>query len=123
MSESQEYLDQEEYAKTFPQANARILFNVKYGKIEDLIVEDFSNPDEKQILYKKYNLDFGNCLIDWKDWNLSDVLIKIFVYYEVHYAVRKKILLELSKVEEWKPHLSYWICNSSVISLRHRPIA
>ena len=110
--DSQEYirfLEYEGFNQTFPKDNARILFNDKNGKITDLIVEEFKNPDKKQYLYEKYSSDFGNCLGDWIDWTFSDVLIKIFVSYEVPYQIRKKILFELSKVTEWRPHLSFWI--------------
>lgn len=104
-----EFLEQEGYTETFPQSNARVLFKAKHGKIEDLIVEEFSNPESKQFLYKKYDLDFGNCLSDWDDWSFSDVLVKIFVSYQVPAEIRKKILFELSKVEEWRPQIAFWI--------------
>ena len=104
-----DFLEQEGYSETFPKANARILFNAKHGKIEDLIVEEFSNPEEKQLLYKIYSLDFGNCLSDWNDWTFPDVLIKIFVSYQVPADIRKKILFELSRVEEWRPDIAFWI--------------
>ena len=104
-----DFLENEGYSETFPKSNARILFNSKHGKIEDLIVEDFSNVEGKQYLYKNYSLDIGNCLSDWCDWTFSDVLIKIFVSYHVPSGIRKKIIYELSKVEEWRPHVAFWI--------------
>ncbi len=104
-----EFLNEQGYGETFPQRNARILFRSKNGKITDLIVEEFSNPEIKSFLYKKYLSDFGNCLSDWADWSLTDVLIKIFVSFEVPFEIRKKILFELSKVEEWRPQLAFWI--------------
>lgn len=104
-----EFLAEQGYATTFPKKNARVLFNTKQGKIEDLIVEEFENPEEKQSLYKKYQLDFGNCLSDWCDWELSDVLLKIFFSYQVPVQLRKKVLFELSRVQEWRPHLAFWI--------------
>lgn len=104
-----DFLENEGYSETFPQASARVLFNAQHGKIQDLIVEDFSNPDEKQYLYKKYSFDVGNCDSDWKDWNFSDILIKIFVSYHVPYNIRKKILFEFSRVEEWRPQIAFWI--------------
>lgn len=88
-----DFLAKEGYAETFPQANVRILFNTKDGKVEDLIVEDFSDIEEKKYLYKKYSFDIGNCLSDWSDWSFSDVLIKIFVSYEVPTEIRKKYYL------------------------------
>src|SRR5574338_685659 len=93
--EYEEFLAQEGYATTFPQKNARVLFNAKHGKITDLIVEKFENPESKQHLYNHYSLDIGNCLSDWDDWSFSDILIKIFVSYQVPFEVRKKILFEL----------------------------
>lgn len=104
-----EFLAFEGYATTFPKKNVRILFNSKNGQITDLIVEEFENPESKQYLYKTYSLDIGNCLCDWDEWSFSDVLIKIFVSYQVHNEIRKKILFELSKVDEWRPHLALWI--------------
>lgn len=104
-----EFLASEGYAPTFPKEHARILFNTKLGEIQDLIVEDFSSPEKKQYLYSDYNSDFGNCLSDWCDWSFSDVLIKIFVSYTASAVIRIKILFELSRVEEWRPHLAFWI--------------
>ncbi len=104
-----EFLALEGYATTFPKKNARILFNTKHGKITNFLVEEFDNPESKQYLYEEYSLDFGNCLSDWDDWSFSDVLIKIFVSYEVHDTIRKNILFELSKVEEWREHVAFWI--------------
>lgn len=106
-----EFLEKEGYVDTFPMKNARILFQCKNGQIQDLIVEEFTeeNTEKKQYLYKKYSFDIGNCLSDWNEWTLSDVLIKIFVSYGVPFEIRKKILFELSKVEEWRPHLAFWI--------------
>ena len=105
----EDFLCDQGYSQTFPKSNARVLFNSKFGKINDLIVEEFSDPEKKQSLYEVYNLDFGNCLSDWDEWDFSDVLIKIFVSYDVPSNIRKKILFELSKVEEWRPHLAFWI--------------
>ena len=103
------FLKDQGYGETFPKKNARILSNHKNGKILDLIVEEFESPADKQHLYKIYHFDFGNCLSDWKDWTFNDVLLKIFVGYEVPTSLRKKILFELSKVEEWRPKLAFWI--------------
>jgi len=110
--ESQEYIDfliECGYAETFPQKDARILFNSKHGKITGLIVSDFVSPLSKQYLYDEYDLDIGNCLSDWDKWSFSDVLIKLFVSYDVPASIRKHILFELSQVEEWRPQVSFWI--------------
>lgn len=106
-----EFLEREGYKETIPKKNVRILFNCKNGSINDLMVEEFTeeNMKYKQYLYKTYNFDFGNCLSDWDEWNFIDVLIKIFVSYNVPFEKRKNILFELSKVEEWRDHLSFWI--------------
>lgn len=99
------------YLETFPKEHARILWNInlKNGEVKDLLVEDFKNCEEKQYLYKEYNLDIGNCLSDWDGWTLTDVLLKIFCGNDVIFDLRKKVLLELSKVEEWRPELAPWI--------------
>lgn len=104
-----DFLDREGYGETFLQKDVRILFNVKHGTLTDLIVERFEKDECKLLLYKIYDSDIGNCLSDWDDWTFSDVLIKIFVSYQVPAKIRKKILFELSKVEEWRPHLAFWI--------------
>lgn len=104
-----EFLESEGYETTFLKKNARILFNTKNEKINDLIVENFENNESKQYLYNIYSSDIGNCLSDWEDWSFSDVLIKIFVSYVIPIEIRKKILFELSKVEEWRPQLAFWI--------------
>ncbi len=106
-----EFLNSQGYEVTFPKKNARVLCEIKHGKIIDLIVEEFKTDDieSKQYLYKKYSFDFGNCLSDWDDWSFSDVFIKIFVSYHVPGELRKKILFELSKVEEWREHVAFWI--------------
>lgn len=104
-----EFFENEGYAGTFLKKHSRILWNVKNGEIIDLLVEDFLDVESKQFLYNKYSYDIGNCLSDWDEWELSDVLIKIFVSYVVPKDVVKKILFEISKIEEWRPNLSLWI--------------
>lgn len=105
----EDFFEKYGYGQTLSKKNARILWNVKNGEIVDLVVEDFSDPDEKQYLYNKYSYDTGNCISDWDEWEFSDILIKIFVSYVVPLGIRKKILFELSKIEEWRPLLSVWI--------------
>ena len=110
--EAQEYIDfltECGYANTFPQKDARILFNSKHGKITSFLVADFSNPASKEYLYKEYDLDIGNCLSDWDKWTFADVLLKLFVSYDVPYDIRKHILFELSQVNEWRSQVSFWI--------------
>jgi len=60
-------------------------------------------------LYKTYSSDFGNCLLNWEQWTLSDVLIKIFVSDIVPPSIRINIMLELAKVKEWQMELCIWI--------------
>jgi hypothetical protein len=104
-----QFLEDQGYKDTFPKKYARVLFKVERGRIKDLIVEEFSNPKEKQYLYKEYLQDIGNCLSNWGNWTFSDVLIAIFVSYEVPASLRKKILFELSKVDEWRNDVAHWI--------------
>lgn len=105
----EKYLESEGYGHTFPQRHARILFNVQHGIVTNLIVQDFENPEDKQYLYHEFSFDIGNCLSDWDEWEFSDVLIKIFVSYQVPTEIRREILFELSKVTEWRPYLAFWI--------------
>jgi len=103
------------YGETIPKKNSRILFDVKEGEIKDLIVEEFANPGEKQFLYNKYSYDIGNCLSNWEEWKLSDVLIAIFVSYKtVPTSLRLRILMQLSKIEEFRPLLHHWIYKNIV---------
>lgn len=97
------------YPETIAKAHVRILWIAKDCVIEDLVVEEFSESNNQYILYEKYTHDIGNCLSNWEEWTLADVLLKIFVSYQVPYEVRKKVLLELSKVDEWRPLLSRWL--------------
>jgi len=103
------FLEIEGYPITYPKKDIRILYDMKNGKLDDLIVEEFIDPSDKQFLYRSYSRDFGNCLSDWDEWTLSDILIKIFAGIEVPKSLVKKILLELSKVDEWRPELAHWI--------------
>ncbi len=107
--EYEEFLNEQGFDVTFPKENARILWNCKEGKLVDLVVEDFSDPQSKHHLYKKYSFDVGNCLSDWEDWEFSDVLIKIFISYEVPLNMRIKILFQLSKVHEWREAVAFWL--------------
>ncbi len=93
----------------YEKKDIRVLFSLKDGTILDLIVDEFKNPTEKMHLYRAYSYDFGNCLCDWEEWSLSDILIKIFVSYLVPPSIRIKIMLELAKVKEWQDDLSIWI--------------
>jgi len=107
--EYEEFLCASGYSETFPKKHARILLNVKFGKILSLSVENFKEPNKKQHLYNEFDSYFGNCLSDWNDWSFPDVLIKLFVSYNVDVGMRKKILFELSKVDEWRPEVGFWI--------------
>lgn len=106
----EECLHQHGYSDYFLKMEARILFKVdKLGKITDILVARFKKPDENQHLYKEYSQDIGNCLSEWKTWTLSDVLIQLFIFYEISSNLRIKTLMELSKIYEWRKNLSPWI--------------
>lgn len=101
-------------ASPFPKSQARILFKINdeensKGLISDILVAQFKNPEDNNHLYKEWPQDIGNCIVDWEKWSLSDVLIKIFVFYGVTYECRIKVLLQLSKIEEWRPYVAGWI--------------
>lgn len=95
--------------------NVRILYEVRRlngkGVITDYRVEDFS-PDQiekKQYLYKKFSFDFGNCLSNWDEWTLTDVLLKTFVSYHVEPSMKEHIIFQLFTVKEWQEPLFPWI--------------
>lgn len=96
---------------SFPKSEARILFKCeeRKGLTSDILVAQFKNPGDNRHLYQVWPLDIGNCITEWEDWSLNDVLIKIFVFYGVEEECRLKVLLELSKIEEWRPYLAAWI--------------
>lgn len=104
-----EFFEEKGYPETIDKKNARILFRKKYGIIEDLIVASFENPDDNDYLYSTYNLDIGNCLSDWDEWTLTDVLMATFVSYDIPTKLRKKVLFELSKIKEFRSELFIWI--------------
>jgi hypothetical protein len=88
----------------------RILWNVnKEREINALEVVQFSTPKENIHLYDIYLSEIGNCLIDWAEWTLADVLIKIFIKNKVSEFQRKSIFEELCKVDEWNEEMSKWL--------------
>ena len=108
--EMKEFFESIGYGTTFLKKDARVLWNENNSEggnweFIDLIVEEFCDPIHKQHLHKKYRFDFGNSLIDWKDWTLQDVLVKLFVFGNIPEKLKKKVILQLSKVQEWRPFL------------------
>ena len=103
------FFEGEGYVETFHKKDVRILWNAEKNYIKDLLVEEFKNPGDKQYLYKSYKFDVGNCMKGWEDFDLEDVMIKIFISYQVHNNMKKHILFELSKVKEWRPKLAIWL--------------
>lgn len=104
-----DYLEELGYTEFYPRENVRILFKTNGNVIEDLTVEEWSNLDQKQHLYATYTKDIGNCMADWNDWTLSDVMMRIFVCYHVPEDLKQKVLCELSRVQEWRPQIAVWI--------------
>ncbi len=98
----EECLQEYGYEETFPKCDARILFNSDEKGITDILVARFDQSEKQQHLYKKFRSDIGNCLRDWNEWTLSDVLIKLLIFHNIDRALKIKLLLELSRIEEWR---------------------
>jgi len=101
------------YVEAYPKNQIRILFSCEQGTINDILVCPFRTPEENHHLYKHYSQDIGNFLSGWEEWTLSDVLFKIFIFYELKNECKLKLMLELSKVKEWRedvaPHIYKWM--------------
>jgi hypothetical protein len=106
------FFEEEGYSQTFSKKDAGILWNTEKGRITDLLVEEFKDNSSKQYLHKSYSYSLGKWDEYWEDFDLSDVLIKIFVSYQIPLNRRKHILLELSRVSEWRPKLAKWLYNN-----------
>ena len=107
--EYEDFLIERGFGETILKKNARILWQCENGQMINLIVGEFTTPGEHHHLYDIYSFDIGNCLSDWEDWTLSDVLIKIFVSYIVPVDLRIKILFQLTKIKEFRDDLAFWI--------------
>lgn len=85
--------------------NARIHWTSS-GTITDLVV--YSVPDSETSNWlceankKTYYSDIGNCLSNWSDWQLSDVLLKLLGYGFESKDVLWKAMAELSKIREFR---------------------
>ncbi|SRR6266851_899634 len=104
-----DFFENEGYLEVFKKNDARILFNCVQDNIIEFIVEKFESPNSKQSLYLTYTFDFGNCNSNWNELDLADVVTKIFIDYRASKLMIKKIFLELSKIEEWRPKLRIWL--------------
>ncbi len=91
--------------------DARILWNVfekenEKDGISDLVVIEFKNNKGDLWplhLYEKYVLDIGNCLSEWKEYTLADLMYRFFVDYRVDgEVIEGKILKELVKINEFR---------------------
>ena len=109
MNKYEEFLIDYGCCSKFPKKDSRILFKVNEGKIYDVLVEYFPFPGDKDYLYKEWPSDIGNCLSDWDQWNLIDVLMKLFFMYKVSQEAETKIYLQLCKIEEFRNELAPWI--------------
>lgn len=96
--------------------NAWILFLTKDGKISDLqvyeVLREVEGHAEKACAYIELRMpktafsDFGNCLSDWDQWTLQDVLFKVgFQYGFVDRKTMIRCLDRLAYIQEWKDPL------------------
>lgn len=97
----------------FPKKDARILFNtqtdLKSSLTTDILVERFKSPSDNEYLYEQYSFDIGNCLSNWDEWTLCDVLIKLNIFWGLHPNCRIKSLLQLAKITEWRGDIAPWV--------------
>ena len=106
----EECLKEKGYIDHFPKAEARILFKEKAMEgIQEVLVARFSNPKENQHLYQHYQSDIGNCLHDWDQWQLADILIKFFVFYPLNNDQKIQAFMELSKITEYRPIIARYV--------------
>ena len=84
----------------------RILFNMdNMGRITQICIADFNREHYEEWprhLYKIYSMDIGNCLAEWDEWNLVDVLLFMFQFVFESEKVIDKFFNELYKVKEFK---------------------
>ena len=106
----EECLKEKGYIEHFPKAEARILFKEKAMEgIQEVLVARFSNAKENQHLYRQYQSDIGNCLNDWDQWQLADILIKFFVFYPLNNDQKIQAFMELSKITEYRPIIARYV--------------
>lgn len=108
----EECLKEKGYIEHFPKAEARILFRKKdkdADGIQEVLVARFSTPKENQHLYNQYLSDIGNCLHDWGQWQLSDILIKFIVFYPLNNDQKIQAFMELSKITEYRPIIARYV--------------
>ena len=91
----------------------RILFNCRSdneGKINDLIVVEFTEKHDPQHLYKRYSYDTGNCLSDWDKWPIwQEILWLVDFYGFVDKPTKIKAFGQFLKIKEIRHDIAFYL--------------